>query len=206
MKTSVGKTNLLLYLALTVSLAAGLREGVRLHETIEEVSSLRDRVHSLDTYKKALLKHLSNMQLTPPFLTADVGFGPDSDGFLLEERVNAVLYLLSTECPVCPRNYPFLNTLSNSGVTVIGLAVDSTAVAVEKHISEWKISFPILVDPKGSAVEIVPRYATPTTVAVSREEVVFLEVGVMDPDSQRTLESITRAWIDNEKPFAVGVF
>ena len=191
------RANAILYVAILFSLGAGLRERMRLSDAVQEVSSLRDRNGYLETYKKALIRVLNDVELDSPFLAADIGIGSESGGLLMQEPNNIVLYRLSTDCPICPSNYGFLNDLTDAGVLVIGLAVDSAEAVVERHRSAWDVRFPILVHPRGSAADLVPRYGTPTIVVISHEEVVFLEFGELEPEAQQTLRILTRAWTKN---------
>ena len=189
-----GRTTSILYLAIVLSLGAGLRERLRLNDAISEISVLRERALHLGIHRKALLSRLNEVGLSTPFLTADGEVGLESDGVIIQEPSQIVLYYLSTECQICPLNYGFLNDLTDSGVPVVGLVFDPAEGAVERHRSEWDVRFPILVNPQGSAVDVVPRYGTPAIVVISQERVAFLEFGELTTKSQEALRSYTASW------------
>jgi hypothetical protein len=86
-------------------------------------------------------------------------------------------------------NYGFLNDLADAGIPVFGLAFGSGQSAIERHVSEWDVRFPILLDPEGSAVTVVPRYATPTLLVVSQGKVVYLGFGELGPEARTMIRS-----------------
>lgn len=190
----------LIYLALMVSVAAAVKERRSLNRAMDRMSGHRETILHLDLYKKALIAHLSEADLGSPFLKGRNAGGSESGGDLSVESSDAVLYLLSTECPISPANYGFLNELVDSGVPVFGLAFDDTEEAVERHRSEWETRFPILVSPEGSAIGVVPRYATPTIVVVSQGEVVWLDFGELLPEAQDVLKAALRDPVNGVSP------
>ena len=192
----MSKPNLLLSLAVVLALGAGIGARIRLSGAIEEVSTLRNKNELLEIHRRALKDLLNDVELDPPFLAADVAVGLESDGLLIQEPGNVVLYRLSTDCTACRSNYGFLNDLTEAGVPVIGLAVDSidAEAVVERHQVEWDVRFPILVNSRGSATEVVPRYGTPTTVVISQGKVVFLEFGKLEPEARQALKTLSEAW------------
>lgn len=187
-------TNALLALAVIFSLAAGLRARIRLGEVIQDVAPLRAENRRLETHKRALLKRLNEPGMSTPFLTADLAVGLESDGLVIQEPRDVVLYRVSTDCPHCPRNYDILNELADAGVPVIGLAVDTVVAVVEGHRSVWDVRFPILVNPRGAAVDVFPRYATPALVVISQGEVVFLEFGGLNSEGRDALRTMVKGF------------
>jgi len=171
---------------------------------MDRMSGLRETIVHLDLYKKALIAHLGEADLASPFLKGQDAGGFESAGDLSVdlsvESSNAVLYLLSVRCPISPTNYGFLNTLVDSGVPVFGLAVDDTEEAVKRHLSDWEIRFPILVNPEGSATGVVPRFATPTIVVVSQGKVVWLDFGELLPEAQDVLKAALRGRVNTVSP------
>jgi hypothetical protein len=133
-----------LYIAIIVSLGAGLRERFNLVAALSEVSALQERSRQLAVFQAAFLKYVNRAELGRPFLVADSGVGLASEkGFDLEPRT-------------------------------------------------------VLVNPRGSAVDIIPRYGTPTLVAIAEEQVVLLEFGELSPEAQDFLRSSSRSWVQDD--------
>ncbi len=197
----LGKSDVLLFLAFVLSLGANLKTRSKLNHQIQEDASLREENQYLEFFKQALIKVLNDKKPSSLSHTADLGVGMATEGPLIGDSGSVVLYRLAADCPVCPLNYGLLNELSGLGVPVVGIAVSATKAEVERHRAEWDVEFPILVNPQGSAVEMVPRYGTPTIVVISKGEVVFLEFGALAPVAERTLRAITGMWArDSAQP------
>ena len=190
----LGKPTFLLSLAFIVALGAGISERVLLLDAYEEVAFAREGIRRLSHHKKALLSTLNDVELGSPFLTAEVVAGSSLDGLVLQDPSDILLYLLSTDCPHCSKNYHFLNDLAESGVPVIGLATDTIVDVIATHQSEHDVRFPILFDPRGSAMDLLPGYATPTLVVVANREVVFVEFGELQTEDQERLRALTAGW------------
>ena len=187
----LGNPVFLLFFSFVLALGAGIRERISLLSAYEEMSSLRDDISRVMLHKKVLLHSLNSVELGSPFLEAEAEAGSDLDELVIQEPSDVVLYLLSTQCPHSPKNYGFLNSLADAGVPVVGLATDSIASAIVSHRSEHEVRFPILFDPQGSALEVVPGYATPALVVVAGQEVVFVEFGELQVEDQERLRALT---------------
>jgi peroxiredoxin len=78
-----------------------------------------------------------------------------------------IVIFMGTECPIGNAYIPSLNELSkkyaDKRVKVIGInsILSDTSKAVDKHIAEFKIQFPVLVDKKQQAVELFGARRTP---------------------------------------------
>ena len=125
---------------------------------------------------------------------ADTTFVLGPQNAAKEDLSDVVLYLLSTDCPICPTNYGFLNDLTESGIPVVGLVLGPPEGAVQSHLSEWEVRFPILVNPYGSALDVVPLFGIPTTILIHRGEVAYLEFGELDTKAEETIRPFTRSW------------
>ena len=183
-----------LYSAVLLALGAALRERIRSTDAVQDALALRERSDHLHVYRKALIQRLNEVDMSSPFLAAEFVVGAPGDVLLPGGSQSVVLYRISTNCPFCPSNYDFLNDLADGGIPVVGLAADTAADVVRRHHFEWNLRFPVLVGPRGSAADAVPRYGTPTMVAISRGAVVFVEFGELEPEARDALRTLTRGW------------
>lgn len=194
MRRLLGATPIL-YLAALLSLIAAWKARTRLEDQIRVTYALQEETRRLETHGKALIGVLNEQELTSPFLSADVVVGGGGPEIVLDPPTNVVLYRLSTRCRYCPANYGFLNELAASGVPVIGLAVDLDPSSVERHRAEWGVRFPVLVHAHGSAVDLVPRYGTPTLVVFSEGRIALLEFGELTPEVRIAVRATTTRWM-----------
>ena len=190
----------LVCVAILVSIGAALKERLSLNRAMEEMASLRETILHLDTYKKALITHLNGKEIRSPFLEGRIVGGPGPQGPLTVEPNHGVVYYLSPDCPISSTNYGLLNELADAGVPVFGLVFDSAERAVERHASQWEVGFPILLNPGGSAVDVLPRYGTPTVVVVSQGEVVFLGFGELGSEQEDSVRSAVRGRVSAMTP------
>jgi hypothetical protein len=184
-----------LLIASLLLLSVGLRERALLQDALSKMASLWEETRDLAVYRNALLWDLNQVSLDPPFLVAETDLEVQSTPVVhVQEPSNVVLYFLSPDCPICPTNYDFLNMLAEDGATVFGLAFEPVEREVELHKNKWELRFPVLANPTGSAVDLIPRYGTPTTVVFSQGKVVLLEFGELEPETREFIRSLVQSW------------
>jgi hypothetical protein len=113
------------------------------------------------------------------------------------DSADVILYRLRTDCRYCPSNYDLLAELAGQGIEVVGLAIDTVAEAVLRHHQSWGLPFPVAVSPSGSVMRKIPAFSTPTTIVLSRGEVLFLEFGVLSATRRMDLREVTRDWAES---------
>ena len=137
---------------------------------------------------------LNEWDLSPPFVEAEAVIWRESLDPSALDLGSAIFYLLSTECPFSPANYPLLNRLAKSGVPVVGVAVERSPDMVARYAEEWDLSFPVLVGASGSAIDRLPSFQTPTLLLASGGEVILVEFGKLSPGSSDFVEAIATSW------------
>ncbi len=106
----------------------------------------------------------------------------------------AVVVFLGTKCPVGNAYLPILEEVQkefrDKKVRVVGINAipGDTADAVKKHITEFKVTFPVLLDPKQSTLALFGAKRTPEVFVLDRRGVVRYHGRVDDryaPDHKR---------------------
>ena len=184
---------LLLIRAFLLLLGSGVRNRIRFLSVEEELALVHRENRRLVTHKQALLHVLNQRALKPPVLEAEVVVGSPR-GIQFPNPTHLVLYALSTDCPICPKNYPFLDSLAGLGYPVLGLATDSAEASVRDHVLETGIVFPILVNAHGSLLDRIPKLVVPTLITVRNGEIGFLEFGELGSEAKEVLRSDLREW------------
>lgn len=86
---------------------------------------------------------------------------------------NLILNFWMTTCPPCVGEMDSLERMyqkfKGSDFEMVGISVDDNWVAVEKFFITKKVSFPILLDPKGDASNLYQVYGVPETVLINKE-------------------------------------
>lgn len=112
-----------------------------------------------------------------------------------------VLNFWTTWCPPCRLEMPTLEKVAEEyrgqGVVILGVnsTIQDAVVDVENFVQEFGITFPILLDPQGSATRSYEIRALPTTFFIGADGVIH-HVSVGGPISEATL----RARIEEIKP------
>ena len=90
----------------------------------------------------------------------------------LRKRV-VVLNFWATWCPPCVEETPslekFAEQLRNQGVIVIGVSVDQDSAALEKFVSQARLSFPIARDPDQAVAARYGTYKFPETYIIDAD-------------------------------------
>lgn len=115
---------------------------------------------------------------------------------MLNEVVDGVYYLLDSRCPVCPLNYDLLEELFSAGVFVIGLSRGDDAYSLMTHSQEHGVAFPIVMQPEGGLMDIMPAYGTPLALVFVDGKLTSLFGGAIEgrrAADLRTLSSRSRS-------------
>ncbi len=136
------------------------------------------RVDELETILGGVVDRLTT--LTPiPWTIA----GFDVVG---EERVEFhfaeldIIYKLRTNCRFSSENVPILNRMRRDGYRVLGVVPDDSRAAVRIFSETHRTEFPVVAEPDGVGMSILPRRATPLTVRLLEGEIVDLMLGALD--------------------------
>jgi thiol-disulfide isomerase/thioredoxin len=118
---------------------------------------------------------------------------------LAQEKGNVVfLNLWATWCGPCRFEIPELQQIHNRylprGFKVVGVSVDeSGADAVREFAKEYKMTYPVVLDPNGKLAVILRTSILPTSVIVDRNgKIVWKKYGPILPND-RSLESAVEA-------------
>jgi peroxiredoxin len=89
----------------------------------------------------------------------------------------------ATWCPPCVSEMPYLQTLSDRGINVIGINLTDTAGDVTQFTSEHGIEFPILMEPDINTVLDYQARQLPRTVIVAPDGTIALRIaGAVDSE------------------------
>lgn len=109
--------------------------------------------------------------------------------------------LWATWCTPCRRETPYLQSVSerfrDRGLEVVGVSVDNRTArtAIREFVAEYGVTYTILHDPAGRALDTFSAVGLPMTLVVDRGGVVrFVQMGPVpegDPPFERVLESVT---------------
>jgi cytochrome c biogenesis protein CcmG, thiol:disulfide interchange protein DsbE len=118
---------------------------------------------------------------------------------LSERRKNVVLLnLWATWCAPCRYEIPELqsihDTFKSRGFEVIGVSVDEGgAEAVQEFVDEYRMTYPVVLDPAGTMADILQTSVLPTTVMLDRAgTIVWKRLGLIEADDEELLAAIEK--------------
>jgi cytochrome c biogenesis protein CcmG, thiol:disulfide interchange protein DsbE len=125
----------------------------------------------------------------------------DGTRFALEDRRDRVvlLNLWATWCGPCRYEIPELQALHDRyaprGFEVLGVSLDESGPeAVREFVDEFKITYPISLDPDGQIANIMQTSVLPTSVIIDRQGViVWKKFGAVMPDDQELIQAIEKS-------------
>ncbi len=134
----------------------------------------------------------------PDFVLPALGRGPIALGDYRHHVT--IVNFWATWCPPCVEETPSLEKFSarmrDSGVVVIGVSVDEDAAALQKFVSDSRLSFPIARDPTRA---VATRYGTlkfPESYILDREgriaEKIIGAIDWQDPRMIRYVRELAR--------------
>ena len=112
--------------------------------------------------------------LAPDFTLAPVDGGEISLSDYQGEWV--IVNFWATWCPPCVSEMPYLQTLADRGINVIGINLTDTAGDVKQFTSEHGIEFPILMEPDINTVLDYQARQLPRTVIVAPDGTIALRI------------------------------
>jgi peroxiredoxin len=127
------------------------------------------------TLRFALLQRppqpVSRGETAPDFVLPALGSGSIS---LRDYRGQVVLVnFWATWCPPCVEETPglekFAEQMRNQGVTVLGVSVDTDAVALQRFVRQYGLSFPMARDPTQAVASRYGTFKFPETYILDRE-------------------------------------
>jgi peroxiredoxin len=120
------------------------------------------------------------------------------DTLRLSEQLGRVVLVnvWATWCPPCREEMPSMQRLydlyADSGFTVLAISIDADTVPVRPFVEELGLTFPILLDPKGSIVALYGTAGVPESYVVDKSgKLVLRRIGADDwfSEPNRTLIS-----------------
>ena len=165
-----------------------------------EQQAMQDSVRSVSREREVLWKHLVDHSLTGHFLRGRIA----PTGEMVDDRdvVDGVYMLMAERCGACPENYGFLNELSAvHHLNVVGLVpsagvparFQSTFESLSEHVTEHELRFPVVFEPSGSLLEVMPLWGTPLTLVFSEGELTYMVVGVFTEAQRARIREILAA-------------
>ena len=136
-------------------------------------------------------------QMLPAYAATNL----DGSPFALANHRNKVVLLnvWATWCGPCRYEIPELEALHHKyaarGFEVVGASVDDTdAQVVRDFAAEQKMTYPIVLDPKGDIATILDASVLPTTVLIDRSgRIVWKKIGAIMPNDTELTGAIEKA-------------
>jgi hypothetical protein len=133
--------------------------GYKIHELGERVRSetdeLSNEIRELEQLQGGLLDLVN---ADAPDTRSLSGTNVLGGGAFEEVPVaGTVIYAFGTHCPWSPANVEILNELHRRGLNVIGLVPTEPLRSVEVFARSHGVEFPILAEPSGPVLDLLPR-------------------------------------------------
>jgi hypothetical protein len=153
-----------------------------------EADELTNEVRELRQLQRGLLE-LVNAAVpeTPTLAGIDV---VGSSAFDHVQPAGTVIYAFGTHCPWSPANVEILNELHRRGLNVVGLVRTEPRRSVEVFARSHAAEFPILAEPSGPVLDLLPRGATPLTATLGIDGVNTIWLGPIDEGRRTVLEAL----------------
>ncbi|MFN2137137.1 MAG: TlpA family protein disulfide reductase [Candidatus Promineifilaceae bacterium] len=87
-----------------------------------------------------------------------------------------IINFWATWCPPCVDEMPYLQSLSDRGLNIVGVNAFEPAEDVDQFITEYSIKFPILMDPDINTILDYQARALPRTVIVAPDGTIALRI------------------------------
>ncbi|HEX9986419.1 MAG TPA: TlpA disulfide reductase family protein [Thermoanaerobaculia bacterium] len=113
-----------------------------------------------------------------------------------------LLNLWATWCGPCRVEIPELEELhkelSGKGFEVVGVSVDEyPAAEIQKFVDQYKMTYPIVLDPEGKLANVLQTTVLPTTVLLDRKgKIVWKNQGLVtkkDPELMRAIDAALKS-------------
>lgn len=110
----------------------------------------------------------------------------------------------ATWCGPCRYEIPELQAIhdryKSRGFEVIGVSVDETGIdGVRKFVEEQKMTYPVVLDEKGTLADMLQTSVLPTTILLDREgKIVWKKLGAIMPEDKE-LETAIETALGTEK-------
>lgn len=171
-------SNLLFATAQTISRA-------ELRRASENLATTQDLLRQAQLDRRHLFHKIASIPLEGEFLTGTLA--SDAHTMKVEKPQTGIYYLMNSSCGVCPRNYDFLVRASKRGLFVVGLAPNDNFEALRGHVARNELSLPVLYEPGGALMDMIPLYGTPLTLVFRGSELVHLRGGVLTSEDQEVI-------------------
>jgi peroxiredoxin len=104
----------------------------------------------------------------------------------------------ATWCSPCRFEIPELQALHNKyadrGFKVIGVSVDEGGTdAVKQFVDEYKMTYPIVLDPEGHIANVLRTTVLPTSVIVGRSgQIIWRKIGAVMPNETAAVDGVVQ--------------
>lgn len=146
------------------------------------VDSVSTEARVLQSERRGLMALLRQIDLSASPLRGSVIHSDGLRDSTIEQA--RLVYTIAPQCPVCALNLPFLNQISSENPgSVIGV---SSAPADEtlRYVTANRVAFPVLVNPVGGAMKVLPRHATPVLLIIAEARLAALFSGRLNATEQ----------------------
>jgi hypothetical protein len=171
------------FVVLTIALA--LKTHQLGQALIDERSNRPQEIREAEQIGRALRERLH--ALRPPPLSLMGRESTSNQKFSIEAVDSIVLYYFGPMCPFSSGNVPFLNRLHGAGVDVVGIAPEEQRPAIVAFARTSGTDFPLLTEPTGEVIDVLPRGAVPLTAVFLNGRMEALWLGPLNEGRQQQL-------------------
>lgn len=173
-----------------VVLALAVRASIldqRLKEQSLEVGQLAEERSEARSLAEGFLRMLETLTLDGPDIVGQLPASGRQKAF--DAIDDGVVYLLRTHCPVSRRNLTFLDDLYEAGATVVGIAPGERKATVALYSEREAIRFPLLAEPDGRIIRILPGNVVPVTALILEGRIAEVWLGELRSDRRERLRT-----------------
>lgn len=137
--------------------------------------------------RNEVIELLNRTELERPFLVGtDIASG---ERVTIDQPIDGVYYLMRVTCPFCGQNDSTLRAMSNTGIPLFIVAVDSDSASLATWLDSHPIGARAFVRVSGGLIKRLPTRAVPRTFVVRSGAIREFVTGVLDSLSARTIVS-----------------
>lgn len=144
-----------------------------------EVSEQRRLALRFEWEKEALLEALDRIRSPGPALIGSTGRAGDPP-VQIDALGDRLLYIISTKCGNCPRNFPWLKEVEAvSPGAVLGVSLVDDPDTLPAYRDYHQLPFPVLKVTGGWLLDALPRHATPIALVIREDRITRVETGTL---------------------------
>lgn len=99
-----------------------------------------------------------------------------------------ILYVVESSCAACELNYEFLREIeARAPGSVVAVSLRDPADVLARYALARKLNFPVVAQPKGPLLALIPRHGTPITLVARNHHLVAIMPGRLSTDQRAAI-------------------